>query len=341
MELFDKVYGCYYHVVRHILEEAHRRPITRKDMEAICRTYGFQESALAIVPKLTDGGWPLLKEKENHTYSSRLLLPPAPLPLTTLQRSWLRALIRDERIRLFLDDRELRELDRCLGQTEPLYDQGDFYCFDQYLDGDAYASPEYRTHFQTILRSIREQKELLIAYEGKKGRTHTFEAVPFQLQYSSKDDKFRLCCLMRHRGSYSRNTLLNLARIKDCHMSRRSPDINPSDYRFRPSQKASLPVLLEINGERNSLERCMLHFANYEKHTEYHEDSKCWHCSIHYDLADETELLIDILSFGPVVRVLGPDSFLRQIRRRVKRQHELLYGTIRDSGNDNMTDSDS
>ena len=42
-------------------------------------------------------------------------------------------------------------------------------------------------------------------------------------------------------------------------------------------------------------------------------------------MADETELLIEVLSFGPVVRVLGPESFLRQIRARVKRQHQLFY----------------
>lgn len=37
-------------------------------------------------------------------------------------------------------------------------------------------------------------------------------------------------------------------------------------------------------------------------------------CSIYYDKADETELLIDILSFGPVVRVLGPEPFLGLIK---------------------------
>jgi hypothetical protein len=29
-----------------------------------------------------------------------------------------------------------------------------------------------------------------------------------------------------------------------------------------------------------------------------------------------------------VVRVLGPSSFVRQIRKRVKRQHELFYSEI-------------
>ena len=96
-------------------------------------------------------------------------------------------------------------------------------------------------------------------------------------------------------------------------------------YRFQPVSRAEEPVLLQISGERNSLERCMLHFASYEKHTEYDEENGCWLCSIYYDSADETELLIDVLSFGPVVKVLGPESFLAQVKERVKRQHELLY----------------
>ena len=69
----------------------------------------------------------------------------------------------------------------------------------------------------------------------------------------------------------------------------------------------------------------MLHFANYEKHTEYDEEQNAWICSIYYDTADETELLIEILSFGPVVQVLGPEPFLRLVRARVKRQHQLFY----------------
>mgnify|MGYP001624081520 FL=1 len=57
-----------------------------------------------------------------------------------------------------------------------------------------------------------------------------------------------------------------------------------------------------------------------------------WICSICYDKEDEPELLIDVLSFGPVVRVLGPEDFVRQVRQRVERQHALFYGMIGDVG---------
>lgn len=334
MELFDKIYGCYYHIIRRMLNQAADHPLTRQDMEDICRTLGFQESALAILPKIKDGTWPLFQENGLRTYTSRLHTPPCPLPLTSLQKAWLRSLLSDPRIHLFLDETEQAGLEQLLADTQPLYNERDFYYFDRYKDGDPYDSPEYREHFHIILTALREHRILLTAYEGKKGRTHTFEVLPYQLQYSSKDDKFRLCCLRHSRGRFCRNTLLNLSRIKHCRLSP-EPPVTVTDgvhtlqsFRFKPVQKAPEPVLLKISGERNSLERCMLHFANYEKHTEYDEDCKCWLCSIYYDLADETELLIDILSFGPVVQVLGPKSFVRQVRDRVVRQHELLYGVV-------------
>ena len=330
MELFNEIYSCYYHTVRHILEEAAGHSVNMKEMEQICKNQAFQETALAVLPKLTKGEWPLLFPSKEHPgcYESALHFPPPELPLTALQMSWLAALIHDPRFRLFFTDEELKTLSESLKGFEPLYQQENFYYYDRFCDGDSYASPSYREHFQAILKALREHHILFIGYEGKKGICHSFEVIPYQLQYSSKDDKFRLCCLQLHRNTFSRSTILNLARIKDCHVTSKSCPPDLESRCFEPIQKASEPVVLKISGERNSLERCMLHFANYEKHTEYDAEMKCWICSIHYDLADETELLIDILSFGPVVRVLGPSSFVRQIRKRVKRQHELFYSEI-------------
>lgn len=337
MELFHKIYNCYFNVVRHILSASAKNPISRSDMDKICRRYGFEESSLIILPKLTDGTWPLMEETgiENGPsgFISRLNKAPAVPPLTNLQKSWLRSLLNDRRLPLFLEEDDISSLEIYLSDTPALYNPQDFRYFDQYLDGDSYDSDTYRSHFKTVLKALKEQRSLIIIYEGRRGLL-TLDAVPYQLQYSSKDDKFRLCCLEFQNGKYSRSTILNMARVKSCQMTTQKAPKHLNAYLFRPVQKAKEPVQIEISGERNSLERCMLHFANYEKHTQYDEDRKCWLCSIYYDLADETELLIDILSFGPVIRVLGPKSFVRQIRSRVERQHQLFYSPI-----ENITDS--
>lgn len=326
MEIFDEIYNCYYTVVRQILTEAASHPITRSQMEEAAQTYGYGESSFTIIPRLVSGEWPLLTSEDGKQFIP--LTKAVLLPLTNLQKSWLKSLLEDERILLFLTEEELACAASWLADTKPLYLNREFHYFDRYLDGDNYASPSYRKIFRTILNALEQNSTLLITYKRKQGDTVCFEVFPYQLQFSGKDDKFRLCCLKSTGKRFSTNTILNLNRIESCHLTGHSIEKNREKYCFRPVMRAPGPVLLEISGERNSLERCMLHFANYEKHTRYDEERGIYLCSIYYDLADETELLIDILSFGPVIRVLGPDSFLAQIRRRVRRQHELLYERI-------------
>ena len=327
MELFDKLYNCYYTAARHILEAAASRPVGRQEMEHLCRSHGFQETFLSLIPKLTGGPVPLLK-KEKDGFRSVLASPPPKLPLTSLQKAWLRALLEDSRFALFFDDDEIALLRQSLSGVEPLYREEDFRYFDRFADGDPYEDPGYRSRFHTILTALEEGQVLLISYEGKGGRIRHFEIFPCQIQFSSKNDKLRLLGLARFRGFFSRKSVLNVSRVRDCRLSSERPAVSPGRFRFRPVKRAKEPVLLSIGGERNSLERCMLHFANYEKHTEYDEEQGRWLCSIYYDTADETELLIDILSFGPVVEVLGPEPFLAQVRGRVCRQHQLLWGNL-------------
>lgn len=82
--------------------------------------------------------------------------------------SWLAALIHDPRFRLFFTDEELKTLSESLKGFEPLYQQENFYYYDRFCDGDSYASPSYREHFQAILKALREHHILFIGYEGKK-----------------------------------------------------------------------------------------------------------------------------------------------------------------------------
>ena len=53
----------------------------------------------------------------------------------------------------------------------------------------------------------------------------------------------------------------------------------------------------------------MLHFAHFEKQAECIGRRK-YLLRINYDLSDEAEMVIRILSFGPMVRVLEPSSFV-------------------------------
>lgn len=178
-ELFDKIYGRYYYVVRRMLEAGARAPLTRRDMEAVCGAYSYRESALTIVPKLTDGGWALFEQREDKTYAPVLHHPDQlKPPLTGLQKSWLKSLLADPRVRLFFTDSQLEEVSEALGDAEALYDPEDFHYFDRYQDGDDYASELYRKNFQAVLEALEQNRTLKILYQGPKNGRSSLRRLP-------------------------------------------------------------------------------------------------------------------------------------------------------------------
>jgi hypothetical protein len=118
---------------------------------------------------------------------------------------------------------------------------------------------------------------------------------------------------------------LNLARIKEVEKSDKV--YNPEFYHKKG--KYAKPLVIQINQGRNTLERCMLHFADMEKQTEYDEITNTYICKIFYDSSDETEVLVRVLSFGHFIKVLEPEHFLNQIKERIEKQ--VMYKKFKDA----------
>ena len=81
-------------------------------------------------------------------------------------------------------------------------------------------------------------------------------------------------------------------------------------------------LVIELIDERNALERAMLHFSHLEKKTEKVSNDR-YKITLYYDKDDETELLIRVLAFGPVMKVTEPESFIEQIKQRLRMQNNL------------------
>lgn len=322
MELFSEIYNCYYQVVARILEEASQAPISPAEMTRIAEKYGYDESVLTIIPHLLDGDWALLTPDDSGKNFASRLSQPVRFPLTSLQKSWLKTLLEDERIGLFFTDEQLELLQRLLKDTAPLYVPSAFQYFDHYQDRDVINS-SFRRHFQLILKAIEQHQTLKISYYSVKGRLMEFTYLPCRIEYSAKDGKFRLRALYRRRNGW-RMDILHIGRILKIEESGYYIEEPVDMDRFTEYALCEEPIVMEISDERNALERTMLHFSCYQKKVERVDETGKYRCSIYYDKTRETELLIQVLAFGPVVRVLGPASFLNQIKERVSRQQKLI-----------------
>lgn len=297
--LFHEIYGTYFQTVAKILTEAVEHPLTTGEINTIIQNHAFEESTLNIPESLGEEHWQLLQE------DGKTILENKPtMPLTILQKRWLNSISLDPRVRLFTDHPVV------FPGVEPLFLPEDICIFDQYADGDPYEDEEYIRNFRLILDAIKHQYPVQISITNRRGKRVTTETIPEYLEYSEKDDKFRLI----GTGSKLGNTI-NLGRVTSCEKCG-----NPQGAKIG---KRNLPqprkVIFELIDDRNALERVLMHFAHFKKQVEKIEDRK-YQVTLHYDKEDETEILIRVLSFGPMIRVVKPMAFINLIKDRLSEQ---------------------
>jgi len=297
--IFSEIYSAYYNVMAKIINTAVSRPLEKRELYGIIEKYAFGESVLTIEKAISEERWQLVKNDGTTPLTGKVSIP-----LTNLQKSWLKAISLDPRMKLFGDD--FPELEG----VEPLFTPDDYCIFDKYGDGDPYEDAEYIANFRLILSAIRTKHPLKIDMKSRTGGVLRFVMIPEHLEYSEKDDKFRLIGTGRKYAD-----TVNLGRIVSC-------SLYEGDYRphSRTRQQASpQTVEFELTDQRNALERVLMHFAHFEKQAEKLDDRK-YRVRVTYDKDDETEVLIRILSFGPMIKVIGPADFVSQIKERLVRQ---------------------
>lgn len=295
--IFSELYSVYYNTVARIIEAAFDPEATEKDLQRCVAEEAFSESALTILPALRSGKWPLI----NEDLTPALRHKPT-MPLTILEKRWLKAIAADPRIKLFgVSFPELEDV-------EPLFTVDDYRIYDQYGDGDPFEDETYIRHFRLMLSAIRDKRPVWAAMVNRHGKDMLVRFYPTGFEYSLKDDKIRVI------ASGSRFKHFNLGRIVDC-------DLYDGYFPLRddPRPERRKDLTLQITNERNALERVMLHFAHFEKRAERIEGDK-YILRLKYYESDETEIVIRVLSFGPHIKVLEPESFVALIKERLMKQ---------------------
>lgn len=296
--IFSELYSTYYQTVAAILKAAIDHPVEATEMRHIVEEHAFGESMLHILPAIEEQRWQLI------TPDGKTPLQKEPsMPLTLLEKRWLKAIAHDPRIRLFGD--EIFDFP----DVEPLFLPEDILVFGHYADGDNYTDERYIQHFRLILDAIKYQYPLKITLQNRRENPLVMSVLPHSLEYSEKDDKFRLIGSSDRYGS-----TINLGRIISCEKCQDS-----IKGKLTKKTERQRRVVFELVDQRKTLERVLLHFAHYEKEAEK-LDEKHYRITVVYDKDDETEMVIRILSFGPMIKVTAPQHFVKLIKQRLIRQ---------------------
>ncbi|MBQ9781917.1 MAG: WYL domain-containing protein [Clostridia bacterium] len=296
--IFNELYSAYYNTVAKIISEILNKGLTSETLYKIIEDNAFSESVLNVIPAIKQERWQIITKN----YKTPIKHKPT-MPLTLLQKRWLKAIFLDEKIKLF--DIKVDFLD----DVEPLFTKNDYTVFDKYLDGDDYSSQEYVKKFKFILNATKNKLPINVEVINRSGKIIKATFIVEKIEYSEKDDKFRI---ITYGSRWAK--VVNIAKI-----------INYSLYEGRYKiKKASSDVkkstvTMIVNDELNALERTMLHFAHFEKQVEKIDD-KTYKVTINYETSDENEMVIRILSFGSQVKVIEPSSFVQLIKNKLKKQ---------------------
>ena len=299
--VFNEVYSAYYRAVSKMLKYAVKKELNKELMYKIIKEVAFEESSLNIVPAIEKEEWQLLTKE----LKTPIVNNPEPC-LTGIEKAWLKTILSDPKAALFYNKKE--EL-----KEEGLFSLNDIVFFDRYTDRDDYTSEEYIGIFKTALRALKERRKLRIHFVSGKGRVMKGLYIPLKIEYSDKEDKFRLLCVLNGKV-YT----VNFARIVKCSLSKEkfSENIKISEIPLRT-------LVFDVIDKRKTLERAMMKFSHYKKEIEKTgEDS--YRIILKYDRDEETDVLIQLMSFGSYISVISPPKIKKEISRRLKRQMEIF-----------------
>ena len=296
--IFSELYSAYYNAIAAIISKIIDGEHSEKELQKVVAERAFGESILTIMPSLKSEKWQLVRPDMTTTLEHK-----PTMPLTTLQKQWLKAISLDPRIKLF--GVEIPGLE----DVEPLFTPADYHVYDKYGDGDPFEDEEYIRQFRIILEAIRKDSQIKFEMVNRKGNTMFVRCRPVRLEYSEKDDKFRLIT-----AGWRAVSTVNLAKISSCaHYTGERQSVGEEKVVIYDT------ITVKIRDERNAMERFMLHFAHFEKQAEK-LDRKNYLVKIKYAHDDEPEMVIRILSFGPMVEVIGSESFKQLIIEKLKKQ---------------------
>ena len=322
MNIFSEIYGTYFRITAKLLENKMTDDKTVRDTVA---SSGFKDTLLFLPQKLIPSGedYGLFRRTASGALERITKNPPIKI-LSGIQKSWLKAKLSDPKIRLFMDEETLSALDKRLEGVAPLYSQEQFRFIDRFSDSDDFTDKDYIDHFRTALDAVKHRRIVYIEYISGHGRSIRGKFVLLKMEYSPKNDKFRAYCYLLRHDRIRSSGIVNIGRITKIADTGRIFRTPVSMDEYFSSRICSSPAVIRVTPERNGVERFMTEFASFEKHTIRDLETNEYTVKLWYDEQDETELLIRLLSFGPVIEILGPPHLREQARRRIAKQYSYI-----------------
>lgn len=349
MTPFSELYSKYYTLTANILSLAYKEPIDLDTIRALITEKGFLESPTSLLPQLIsqeEDGYHLLF-KDGKTYRSILKNKPVST-FTTLEASWLRALLEDEKIHLFLNDEDYYIIKKALGSIEPLITSDMISFARQNQSCRGYYSKSYISCFQSLTSALQQEKLVCLkihsethptdshplsatlsnpvsndTYQNRQPQNISSTVAPYKLEYSIREDTFNLLAIDLVDNEPVGLRRIPLTSIDSLELLGEAPPRKCLNT-FAKAYRCKEPIHFELNNMRSGFERAFMYLSPYERIAEFNEETQTCLVQLYYYPFDEEELIDMLISFGPIIKILSPTHIKERFKLRINQQFDLF-----------------
>lgn len=263
------------------------------------------------------------------------------LPLTKMEVRWLKTVLEDPLARIFLNEEQITMILETLNVAP--YEVRSFMMesinyFDRYnlekrfITGNKKKSQEKRHtvreifFLKTINQAIENEQMLKIVFKNWKGEKIYITCAPVWVEYSRRDDVFRLWYNNRGKNEIR---IINISRILQVLVQQeRKFDKNEQRIKMRELYaKTMTSIKVEFyQGDKNLQDRLLTEFSIWKKKCTFNSETQKYTITLCYSSLDEKEIVIRLLSYGPYIKVIADEDnyVLVELKERIIAQRDRI-----------------
>lgn len=232
-----------------------------------------------------------------------------PMCLSKTERIYLKSILHSKYSKLFLSDDEIAQLDSSLYYVP-------YIPIDEYV----VSSPSNPSSFfakqadklRLLLLAIKESRE--ISYSNKTRNTHykNKRGYPIKIEYSVLYDVLQLSLWS---SDDNRPVKLNVRSMYNISLTENVWKEKKSPAEMLGTKRCKEPIIVVISDDINTLERANILFSMYDTKTV--KNNGKYQLEIGYYEYEKFEIINNLISLGPYVKVISPPEIVDSIREHI------------------------
>jgi hypothetical protein len=319
MEIFKRHKNILFKIMTRVLNESilNGKVLSKEQLRDVFEKNGYYDptdvAIKQIIGDLTaeseQGTAALgLLDRENGGYKASL---PGSVPcrLSVDELEWLKSMLADYRIAVFLSAGTMLKLSEALLDVQPFYTEGDVQ-YNRNVSEQNYDDEGMASHFMTAMESIGASRIVKLESASRDGTRHSSCVLPLCIDYNCLNDMFQLIIYLpeeRRKIAVNMDSIISIEGTGIVFGG--SVDVNAGIK----------TVTVEISNRKNSYTQCFQIFSDYIKRVEYNKERGIYRIEIDYYTFDERDVFKNLMSLGQACKIVSPSCLAEQVKTRIVR----------------------